>query len=303
MLRTQHGTFDGNSWEDLCQQCFKIRHASDGYQQMFASPGDFGIEGYTRNGLAFQCYCPDEDYEMSQLYVKQRDKITEDLKKLKTYEAQLKERLGGCKIKIWYFVTPIARHNDLLKHATSKKSEVLNWNLSILADDFDIQIRDAEFYLNEIYQLRTINGNKLTYDIDTVKDDFIENDKMDLYNGNIDRKNRKRVRDSNQKRLTKLNNSTLSSLVKGDERLKKMMNVSPAVYIQLVRVINQYETEVNQMCATWSDEAEDLIERIKESLRHLIEKELPNLSVADQGEIVMHMVAKWIALCPLDFED
>jgi hypothetical protein len=55
MIQTKYGTFDGNSWEELCQRVFKLKYGDDNYQEMPASPGDYGIEGVILNtGVAFQ---------------------------------------------------------------------------------------------------------------------------------------------------------------------------------------------------------------------------------------------------------
>jgi len=89
MIKTLYGNFDGDSWEGFCQQCLKLKYETDGYQEMPAWQGDLGIEGFTRSGIMFQCYCPDEDYDPDLLYEKQRDKITADLKKLLTYQTQM----------------------------------------------------------------------------------------------------------------------------------------------------------------------------------------------------------------------
>lgn len=81
MFNTKFGPFNGSTWEGLCQQVFKRKYQAECYQQMPASPGDYGIEGYTSDtGWAFQCYCPEKHYERTELYDKQRDKITTDLR-------------------------------------------------------------------------------------------------------------------------------------------------------------------------------------------------------------------------------
>ncbi len=55
MYKTKFGPHNGDTWEGLCQQIFKKKYGEEGYQEMIASPGDFGIEGYTKiTGLAFQ---------------------------------------------------------------------------------------------------------------------------------------------------------------------------------------------------------------------------------------------------------
>lgn len=64
MIETPIGQFTGTTWEAACQLAFKSKHGADGYQQIPASPGDYGIEGFTKHtGYAFQCYCPERLYE------------------------------------------------------------------------------------------------------------------------------------------------------------------------------------------------------------------------------------------------
>jgi len=101
MFKTAYGVFNGNSWEDFCQQCFKIKYEKDGYQEMPATfKGDLGIEGYTRNGILFQCYCPDMEYDPAKLYEAQRDKVTKDLGKILINEKELKTEDSRCKCDI-----------------------------------------------------------------------------------------------------------------------------------------------------------------------------------------------------------
>lgn len=90
MFNTKFGSFNGSTWEDLCQLVFKRKYDAVGYQQMKASPGNFGIEGFTiGTGLAFQCYCPDKHYERAELYENIRDKITQDLECGKMGQARI----------------------------------------------------------------------------------------------------------------------------------------------------------------------------------------------------------------------
>ena len=87
LFQTEYGPFDGDSWEAFCQKCLKIRHIKEGYIPMPAHfNGDLGIEGFTREGIVYQCYCPDENYGPKDLYEHQRDKIRDDLKKLIKYK-------------------------------------------------------------------------------------------------------------------------------------------------------------------------------------------------------------------------
>ena len=161
---TAYGSFDGNSWERLCQLVFKRKFTVDGYTHIPATPGDYGLEGFTKTtGCGFQCYCPDKAYSAKDLYQKQRDKITADLNKLQTNEVELKKVLGTTKLRRWHLVTPTIALNDLVKHAQAKEAEVRGWNLSILDADFQVLLHDADHYATEIQEMQLAVGNALDF--------------------------------------------------------------------------------------------------------------------------------------------
>jgi uncharacterized protein (UPF0210 family) len=161
------------------------------YQEMVASPGDFGIEGFTKlNGVAFQCYCPDNHYTQKELYEKQRDKITTDLGKLKKYESEIRRRLGVTTLKEWIFVTPIITDNELLKHAQSKQDDVTSWGLTIIDPDFKVLLQDADFFAKEINEIQTSQGKKITlFSALEIASSSIQQD-VTLYENNISKKNK-----------------------------------------------------------------------------------------------------------------
>lgn len=307
MFITKFGPHNGDTWEDLFQQVFKKKYGEEGYQEMVASPGDFGIEGYTKKtGLAFQCYCPDKQYTQQELYEKQRDKITKDLGKLRKFKKQLKDRLGETRIKQWIFITPEVNHNDLLAHAQTKQNEVKTWNLDILDNDFTVLVRDGEFYATEIYHFQTINGEKVVFD-ELAPSMWFQEPDQDLsdYEENINRKNKIRCNYENSKndvKLQKINDLTIKKWLEGEGIIKRIESTAPKIYHHLARVISQYEDEVSELSLSWQGDAEELTNNIRENLYLRLKNELPDMSPTDQRRISDHMVAKWIALCPLDYE-
>lgn len=185
MFQTDIGPLDGDKWESLIQVIYKNRY--DSYQDMIASPGDLGIEGFVLDeGIVIQCYCPDENYDTKTLHEKQRDKITKDIGKLFSNQENLRKHIGDTKISQWVFITPRIAKHDIYTHARTKESEVKSANLDIIADDFKILIKDLGFYIHDIRNLQIINGEQLNFSyfngeelsepkLDTVYDDNIHN--------------------------------------------------------------------------------------------------------------------------------
>jgi hypothetical protein len=305
MYLTQFGPFNGKSWELLCQQVFKAKYGHEGYQPMPASPGDFGIEGYTAHtGVAFQCYCPEKQYSSADLYTNQRDKISADLAKLKKNVNELAKRLGDTKIKEWNFVTPTVDKNELLSHAKAKEAEVRAWALPILTPEFTVLLRDGDSYLKEINEIQSLNGEPLSFNPAPPKLEEITAG-TDEHEENIERKTRLRVGASGnvEKRTSTLVQTTRTSFLEGSSFLASVERAAPTVYFRLLRLINEYERQVHDSCATWSGTPEELTIKIRTELEARILSDLgPKIDSTTAAQISRHMIARWLAVCQLDFD-
>ena len=307
VFQTTYGAFDGNSWERLCQLVFKHKFAADGYIQIPATPGDYGLEGFTKTtGCGYQCYCPDKAYPPRELYEKQRDKTTADLRKLQTNVADLTQVLGTTKLRRWHLVTPTIAHNDLIKHAQAKEAEVRGWNLSILAPDFQVLIHDADHYATEIQQMKLAVGEALDFgNLPAVLPDL--NDISETYEKNIMRKTRTRLAkvaaDKLEHRVARLYAKTLREFLDHGPRLKRINDTAPTVHSRLARLINGYEAEVDERCFTWDGTPQELTDKIRDGLTERIVRELaPSIGETDAADIARMIVARWIAVCEVDYD-
>lgn len=307
MYVTKFGPFNGSTWEGLCQQVFKRKYQAECYQQMPASPGDYGIEGYTSDtGWAFQCYCPEKHYERTELYEKQRDKITADLRKLKDYVSELQARLGSTKISRWAFVTPEVDRNALLAHAKAKETEVRGWKLPILSDDFTVLLHDGDHYLVEINEVRAASGEALVFD-DTAPALAALTGKQEQYEQNVHRKSGYRLADKAQMsdfqaRVQQLSQRTIEQFLEADGYFRRVASASPMTHVRLVRLINEYEQYVIETSATWSGTAEELTTQVRDGLVKLISDELaPEFDRANALKVARYMTARWLAVCELDY--
>jgi|SRR5687768_13375337 len=307
MFVTKLGAFNGKTWEELCQLVFKMKYAAEGYQHIQADPGDFGLEGYTiHSGIGFQCYCPDKHYDTKKLYETQRTKITRDIKKLKTNETEIAKRMGATKIGEWFFVTPVVDRNALLAHVRLKEAEARAWNLSILTDSFVIHLRDADFYLKEINEVRVINGVALSFDSAIPALEALRGPQQE-YEGNIFRKSALRLgpkaaSPNMEKLVNGLYTHTLTSFLEGEGQLRRIEQEAPTLYFRLIRLVNEYENEVVEKATTWSDTAEALTNNVRDGLSARICRELATLlDETTAHRLARHIVARWLAICQLDF--
>lgn len=307
VYQTNYGSFDGTSWERLCQLIFKRKFSVDGYIHIPATPGDYGLEGFTKStGCGYQCYCPDKAYPTKDLYEKQRDKVTTDLKKLKDNEADLKKVLGTTKLRRWHLVTPFISHHDLVKHAQTKETEVRGWNLSIIDADFQVLVHDADHYAAEIQEMQLAMGKALDFGgIPAVLPEL--NEDSETYEKNILRKTRTRLAktpaDKLEGRVALLYNKTLREFLDHGPHLKRINDTAPTVHSRLARLINGYEAEVGERCYTWEGTPQELTDKIRDGLTERIVRELaPSIGETDAADIARMIVARWIAVCEVDYD-
>jgi len=308
MFNSKFGAFNGSTWEAMCQQVFKRKYQSEDYQPMPASPGDFGLEGVTlKSGWGFQCYCPDKHYDRSELYDKQRDKITADLAKLKTYQEEIKKRLGATKLNHWVFVTPEFDKNALLAHARTKEEEVRDWKLPFITDDFRVLLYDGDSYIVEINEIRLAAGEALVFDdVAPVLAELAG--PPEEYEGNIRRKSQRRLTGARasenfDKRVQALHQLTLENFLEGDGFFRRIESSAPLVYARLVRLINEFEIYVVEISTTWTGTPEELTSQVKTSLEQRILRDLnPHFDATNASKVARLMVSRWLAICELDYE-
>lgn len=308
MFKTDFGTFDGGSWEKFCQICFKIKYRTDGYQQMIASPGDYGLEGFTRTGLAFQCYCPDTNHSSADLYANQRDKITIDLGKLRTYESDLSKFLNGVQIRTWIFVTPLYSKKDLVSHCLKKAAEYRKLKLSILHKDFDVQIHDAGSYAAELPVAMNGSNNKIEIAPKEIPSDHEifkwSKQQIDLIQNAV-RKHGIRIPTGAKNRDIRIQKATdfnVKHYLLGLDILKTWEASFQDRFERFQKLISQFEDRVTQECLVPTDDTEARLAEISDSLKNTLLTEFEDLDSITIGNLASMVTARWILECPIEFD-
>ena len=100
----------------------------------------------------------------------------------------------------------------------------------------------------------------------------------------------------------KLNQITSKKWLQSDPFLKEIEKNASEIYFHVMRAVNQYESEIEELCITWRGDAEELISRVRDELDQRLEEATPALGEAERHRIADLMTSKWIALCPLGIE-
>lgn len=312
MFVTQFGSFNGNTWEDLFQIILKNKYMAAGYVRIKASPGDFGIEGYTKTGLTFQCYCPDVNLETKSLYEKQRDKITTDINKLKINKDELEKILGGTKLKTWILITPTISHHDLINHCNGKRDLVKSWNLPFIDNNvFEVLVHEATDYAIEIGQYFNHTNKKFTLipqTGDSSNEKLIEwkETKIELVSNAIE-KNEIRIKSSGNeidldRKTNELTNESVRYYLNGESMLRVWSSSQPDNHQRFTELLGSLEEELKERSLLNSSNPNDFVKSVSDYVENKIKSAFEYLDESTIIRLKNYSIASWILRCPLYFE-
>lgn len=313
ILDSIEGNLDGDSWEELCQSCYRIRYQDQHYTEIPAvQGGDGGIEGFTHTGIVNQCYCHEKKYSDDELYKHQRIKMTNDIKKLLSdkYKKKLKA-LGVPIIKEWHFVIPYYKDSRILEHAETKRDEVIKTKKNnreqydYIDDHFIIVIKQAEDFKFEITQIirNSLTDTKLNLDIRNIKIlDWSSCDSVKV--NNIKNKVKAVMGDIEENEdFKEIVNTFIESYIKGIEILKTLRISFPQMYEDVYNLEQAYKKQVkiktmmnvdkNMNTSIFNEILNDFEKQLKESCKYF--------TLDSIYELKTGIISLWLADCSMKF--
>lgn len=306
------GYMNGNAWEELCVQCYRIRYQIDNYTAIPAvHGGDAGIEGFTNKGIVHQCYCPERAYSENDLYEHQRDKLTTDIEKLKKNACRF-NTLGVPPVVEWHFNIPEYKDSRIIAHAESKRQEVLKAkkdkpsDFVHIADDFQIVIKTAEDFKPEISRIiRTnLSDMKLNVAIEHLhKPDWSKCDSEKVANIRRKIKAIMLVDDSNEA-FNQVVGIYVDCYISGIEIMNGLRVNFPEIYEDIFRLEQNYKREVSIKTLMNTDKSMNrtLFDSILNEFHSKLERDFSSrLNEASIGELKQDLIASWLADCSMEF--
>lgn len=291
---------DGKEWQDFVISLLFLRYAANLIEVPDKHKGDGGIEAYSLDGNAYQCYAPEGFNSVPQTAEKHKDKITRDLNKFKV-ASRLIPLLGNTRISRWLLVVPDHCSADVVAHCNKKTDEIrhLSPALPYVTDDFQaLTVGGHKFFSAEIAEMASKGGFQVE-----AAEHAVEETELTLFSehnnewtGNLNRKLKK-----------------LPALTSGDE-VKDLSNRLLTMYLEGSNAAQFYEDNFPNI----ADRVRFLKQQRAKALR--IDSKLKPLTIAGtreafEGELVDSVpslgrstartlsyaaVTEWLMLCPLD---
>ena len=293
--------WQGREWQDYCLMLLHKRYADHSLQEVpDRHLGDLGIEAFSLDGCAFQCYAALEPLSTQDLYEAQRDKLTADLSKLKKNEAELKKILGGLKIERYVFMVHRLDSRFLLEHAVNKVADVLAWGLDFIDAEFKIVVVTDDHYPVE-------RASIVAVPVPLVISEPVTEASASSWAGD----NSTLLHDAARKfQKLGLNGDGLSSaldsltyqFLDGENALQKLRERYPDHWTAAQSCRSRREKRLPLEFPASSNTSMQVVTQVADALSDEIARDAPSISGAIAETIAWATVADWIMRCPLDFE-
>jgi hypothetical protein len=297
--------YDGATWERRVKHWLRLRYPGGQFEEVPAEhQGDYGIEGFSRDGIAYQCYAPKGALKVNDLYENQRKKITDDIGKFINRKAEFERLFGPLKIKSWWLVVPEHRSKKLVQHATAKALEVVQANLPYVAPDFFIHVADASEFAVEHQAairkgLQVLQLGECPVTAVQVQEWADGNDSLVE---KLDKKIRAYSGEVRPERIRDLRERWITCFIAAENMLKKIQVTYPGVWEDLLALKQRKEDKLFLKYSTARASKDVLDETIEQLQRDILEK-VPNLDSHHVEDLAVGTVSEWLHRCPLNFPD
>lgn len=296
--------YEGEDWEKRIQLLLKIHYKVGNYQEVPARhKGDFGIEGYSTCGVAYQCYAAEEPRTTNDRYEAQRDKITADIGKFINNKSKLIDLFGETVINRWILIVPIFDSSSLAQHASKKTKEVLLANLPYVSSDFKVIIGTDDLFAKQINELT--NVGVIDIDIPDLKietenrEDWLNSNSILVQN--LEMKGQKISQLKLNGRIEDFKRSMVDHYLRGQNLLDYFNENNPELYAQLSNCKRTYENELYTMSLISSSSANQHLGEAQKEYSESLKNSATKLPVTTIQILVWEAISDWLMRCPLDF--
>lgn len=299
----ENWTASGDDWQELIVRLLKMRYTVGQFVEVPDTVhGDCGIEGFSRDGTAFQCYAPEEPLSVRERTKKQKAKVAGDLRKLIQNAPTLARLLGDTVLRRWVLIVPRWEDKELHAYADEQARQVRAAQLPFISADFAASIATAADFTVERQKLVTTRIPTLRIPLEEVRPDECDDwaQANDELIQNLDRKSLA-ICHSNAVHARKLRDEFVRQYLRGKNALDKLRNEYPQVY----EVAHTVKQDREAFLASESLIPDSLPpQKLRETLNRLEEQlrgGLPGIDQLTVDQLIHEAVADWLLRCPLDF--
>ena len=296
--------WDGDDWQRHINSLLGLRFPPGAYQPIpDRAGGDYGLEGFSSDGVAFQCYAAEEPLSVETLTDKQRDKITRDIKKLCDNHSKLSGILGQVRIHTWVLMVPRYDSKRILVHAETKAEEVRTKRLPIVTDNFRISVQDDSMFGAQKEAL--VNGAlaKISLTVPAVPSSDVSIWSA-AHTSLVDTLEQKLAKlKKPPEKMERLKAQMVKHFMEGQNAIQYLHANFPLVAENVLRCKDAKERALETESLLSSALPEQRLTETLEDYRTRLANEVAGVNTTTAEILAHEAAADWLLRCPLDFAD
>jgi len=294
------------NWQDHVNALLQTHHAQLRNQYILIPDkvqGDGGLEGFSSDGIGYQCYADQESVCTADRSRKQCKKISDDLPKLEKYQKFWARTLQQVKLRCWVLVVPNMEDKAVVTHAREQAELIRRLRLPFIADDFHAVVKtDKDF--PEAYKALTSKGiATLTLSQPTptpLEKEQLSTQKRDLIQIMDDKISRMNPEQSPEEHA-ETKNDLLLWYLKGENLLEQVKTTAPWLWEPIKVCIDQLGATIRTTgrfpTGTPNEHFLDAKSKLDSQLKIIAQA----LSSNDVDALTWAAVTQWLMDCSLNF--
>lgn len=300
-------SWNPKEWEKHIQLLLKRRYAHPPgcYQDVPDTvKGDCGIEGFAKDGTAYQCYAAQSWPSPEDLLKKQKNKISADIAKFVKHEDELCEIFGIVKIGQWNLVVPHWSNKDLKKHANEKASEVREKGLRHADNNFTISILTAEDFTVEERLLARLDLYQFDVAAPPVPPTelaaWMQGKDNLSFVGNLTRKAKLINAQKSDQQREKFQAQIVAQYIGGNIILGRLEQEQPEIYEKVIQYKTAREAGLESDSFLNTSVPAKFVQVTQQDYRQELQS-VPGISPRVADTLAREAVADWLLNCLMDF--
>lgn len=293
----------GEAFEEMCWGLLRRRFKPAELVKIPADiGGDCGIEGFSVDGTAYQCFADRDSLSLRARTDKQVEKLNRDTLKLQKRKDDLNKIFGpiGVVIRNYFLMVPQYHAAELVQHASKRSQVVRAWKLPFISDDFMIHIKVPADYPAELRAAQLDGAAKATLPVPAIDEPAISlftNEKPNLIE-KLDAKLSAIAADPYD--LRQLRDRLIRAYL-SKEQLLEALKDWPETWeaVEARRRLRQEQLELDNVLS-----ADIPGRRIRGLIDHYsddLARNVASLHEPDASRIALGQVGDWLMACPLRF--
>lgn len=286
-------------WQGQARRLVQRRHGAVNVQSVPDEvQGDCGIEFYTLDGTAYQCYAPEKHSAVQAAASAMKAKAGRDLGKLAKHRDKLVRIFGSTRIERWILLCPFLDDKDVVAYVRTKGAEVPALGLEFISERFEAVVQSLEDFEHESAALRAL-PLLIAPTAGLMTASLLQTPGSDLETVLIDKLQRANPKD-HAEQIERKKQAFVNAHARRESVLAKMSLEQPELWERAMVCINSEEQRLEATGAA-GEVPIAMLHNSLDRIERILQNDVADVAQATIQEISTGTIADWLMRCPLDF--